>query len=145
MKKILFLTTILSLMFVGCKSQKNTVVNARAEFDPDQVWVLTEMQGKDVVYQEGQAKATIQINTEAGTFNGKNGCNRYFGNFKDLGDGKMVLSDFNGTKMACPESFRKLESNFMQLIRKCNGYELDEYRLVLKQGDKELLTFEKEK
>lgn len=141
-----FITIIpFCLTLMACKSHKTTVVNARAEFSSEQVWVLTEMKGKEVVYQDGQHKATIQINTEAGTFNGNNGCNRYFGIFADLGEGKMRLDKINATKMACPENFRKLERDFMQYLSKCDSYDLGEYRLILMQGDKELLTFEKEK
>ena len=62
--------------------------------------------------------------------------------FKDLGNGKMELSDFNGTKKACPESFRKLENSYMQLFRKCNGYNLGAATLELLQDDKVVLTFE---
>ena len=44
--------------------------------------------------------------------------------------------------MACPESFRKLESSFMQLLKKCDGYELTQGTLKLKQKDRVVLTFE---
>ena len=138
-----FLIVTVLLMAFGCKSHKTAVVNAAPEFNPEETWVLVSMRGKEVFYQEGQSKATLQVNPEAGTFSGVNGCNRYFGTFKDLGNGKMALSDFNGTKMACPEAFRKLESSFMQLIRKCDGYRLEAYTLELLQEDKVVLTFEK--
>ena len=130
---------------MGCKSHKNNVVNARPEFNAEETWQLSEMKGKEVTFLEGQKKVTIQINTEAGTFSGNSGCNRYFGNFKDLGNGKMTLSDFNGTKMACPEAFHKMENSYMQLLHRCDGYRLSEYSLELLQGDNVLLTFEKVK
>ncbi|MBO7489341.1 MAG: META domain-containing protein [Bacteroidales bacterium] len=143
MKRIVLLISIVAVMLSGCKSHKETVVNVRPEFNAEEVWQLGEMKGKEVVFLEGQKKITIQINPEAGTFSGCSGCNRYFGNFKDLGDGKMVLSDFNGTKMACPEAFHKMENNYMQLLQRCDGFNLSEYSLELMQGEKVLLTFEK--
>lgn len=130
-------------MTTGCKSHKDSVVNARPEFNAEDVWQLTVMRGKEVVFLEGQKKINIQINTEAGTISGHSGCNRYFGAFKDLGDGKMALSDFNGTKMACPEAFHRMENSYLQTLQRCDGYRIGEYTLELLQGDKVLLSFEK--
>ncbi|MCR4815660.1 MAG: META domain-containing protein [Bacteroidales bacterium] len=143
MKKILTIILMAAMTACGCKSHKQVVVNARAEFDDSQVWQLVAMRGKEISYSEGQKPVTLQINTEAGTFSGHNGCNRYFGTFKDLGNGKMELNDFNATKRACPEAFHKIERSYMQLLTRCDAYELGEYTLRLLQGDKELLTFEK--
>ena len=143
MKRIVLLIGIVAVMMSGCKSHKETVVNAHPEFNAEEVWQLGEMRGKAVVLSEGQKKVTIQINTEAGTFSGCSGCNRYFGTFKDMGNGKMKLSDFNGTKMFCPEAFHKVENNYMQLLHRCDGYRLSEYTLELLQDDKVLLSFEK--
>ena len=143
MKRVTLLLTILMIMTIGCKSHKDSVVNAHPEFNSAEVWQLSDMRGKEVTFLDGQKKINIQINTEAGTFNGTSGCNRYFGNFKDLGNGKMLLSEFNGTKMACPEAFHKMENSYLQLLRRCDGYRLSEYTLELLQDDKVLLTFEK--
>ena len=143
MKRVTLLLSILMIMTIGCKSHKDSVVNAHPEFNSAEVWQLSDMRGKEVTFLDGQKKINIQINTEAGTFSGTSGCNRYFGNFKDLGNGKMLLSEFNGTKMACPEAFHKMENSYLQLLRRCDGYRLSEYTLELLQNDKVLLTFEK--
>ncbi|MBO4549851.1 MAG: META domain-containing protein [Bacteroidaceae bacterium] len=130
-------------MSCGCKSHKDVVVNAAPEFSAEETWHLTVQKGKEFAPLEGQKEITIRINPEAGTFDGCSGCNRYFGTFKDLGKGKMILSDFNGTKMACPEAFHKVESNYMQLLHRCNGYRITAYTLELLQDDKVLLSFDK--
>lgn len=142
-RKSLFIIFVLLCLLSGCKTKKAVVVNAKPEFNAEEVWTLTLMQGREVVYAEGQSEVTLQINTEAGTFNGINGCNKYMGDFKDFGDGRMALSNFNGTKKLCPEPFRKIENNYMQLLHKCDAYRLEEYTLYLLHGDKVLLTFEK--
>lgn len=144
MKKIALLMAALTFLACGCKSHKSAVVNVAPQFQPDEVWVLTAIRDKAVTYAEGQRICTIVINPEAGTFNGCSGCNRYFGNFKDLGKGKIELSDYNGTKMACPENFMALERSYMQQLHKVDGYELGAYTLELKQGDKVVLTFAKQ-
>lgn len=147
MKRLFFiLATFLFvlLMACGCKSHKEAVVSVKPEFNAEEIWKLTRLKGKEYAPLEGQKEIYIQINVEAGTFSGYSGCNRYFGTFKDLGEGRMVLSDFNGTKMACPEAFHKMESGYMQLLHRCDGYNLGEYKLELLQDGNVLLTFEKE-
>jgi heat shock protein HslJ len=142
---LMMLSLFAASMFIacGCRSHKNTIVNAAPQFNSAVVWNLTLLRGQEVTYQKGQSIATIQINPESGTFSGSNGCNRYFGTVKLLPDNRLEFSEFNGTKMACPENFRKLERDFMQLLQRCNAYNLQENSLQLLQDDKVLLTFEK--
>ena len=141
--KLSLVLLLTSFAMVGCKSHKEAVVNANAEFNVGEIWILTQMQSKDIERVKGQKKIYIEFNPEAGTFNGISACNRYFGNFKDLGKGKMELSSINATKMACSDPINKVESNYMTLLRRCNGYNLGEYTLELTQNGKTLLTFEK--
>ena len=144
MKRYFLIMTIMAMTCLGCKSPKETVVNATASLDSEANWKLVAMHGKAVRLVEGMKPITIHFNLEAGTFSGSSGCNRYFGNFKDLGEQKMKLSEFNGTKMACPESFHKIENGYMQLLRRCDAYRVGEYTLELMQGENVLLSFEKE-
>lgn len=148
MKRFLFYAIILLTLgaLSSCKCHRDTVVvsvNSTAELNADETWQLTQIRGKDAVPLEGQKAITLQINPEAGTFSGYSGCNRYFGIFKDLGEGTMELSGFNATKMACPEAFHKTEGAYMQQLRHCNGYNVGEYTLELTQNGNVLLTFEK--
>ena len=92
----------------------------------------------------GGAIGQTSLDPEAGTMNGHSGCNRYFGDFKDLGNGQFELGMINATKMACPEPFHKIEGAYMQLLRQCDNYNLGEYTLEFKQKDKVLLSFEKQ-
>ena len=127
----------------GCKSHKKVVVSAQPEFVADEMWQLTTMRGKEVLFLEGQKPIMIQINPEAGTFSGNSGCNRYNGTIKIEGKNRITLSDFNGTKKACPDDFHKMENTYIQLLRHCNNYQLDAYSLKLMQDEKVLLMFEK--
>jgi len=65
------------------------------------------------------------------------------GNFKDLGNGKLALSEVSSTKMACPEPFMKVERLYLPVLNKVNGYKLGEYTLELLQGNAVVLTYEK--
>jgi len=141
---IAIVVAMLVLLAVGCRQHKETVVSVSPMFNVEETWRLMTIQGREPVYAEGQKKITLIINPDAGTFSGTDGCNRYFGTFKSSGDGTMKLSDFNATKKACPETFGRLSGNYRQLLMRCNAYKLGEYELELMQGDKTLLTFEKE-
>lgn len=143
--KLLFVIPFFAMfLFGGCMSNREALVNARPEFVADDVWTLVEIRGKAVTLVSGESPVTLQVNPEAGTVGGCSGCNRFMGKFKDLGDGKMELTEVFGTRMACPEAIAKKEAAFMQLFRRCNGYQLDGYSLTLKQGENALLRFEKE-
>jgi heat shock protein HslJ len=145
-KKItLILFAIAVITMSGCKCHKKVaVIETTPEFNAEETWMLISMRGKEVVYNEGQKQITLVINPEAGTMNGHSGCNRYFGDFKDLGNGQFELGMINATKMACPEPFHKIEGAYMQLLRQCDNYNLGEYTLEFKQKDKVLLSFEKQ-
>lgn len=144
-RKIYIVLSFVFIVVCGCKSNKETVVNVQPEFSADQVWVLTEMRGKEFVLAEGQKKVTLLINPETGVASGTNGCNRFFARVKMDGMSKISFGDFNGTKMACPEAFHKTERNFMQAIEHCDEYRLGEYTLELLQNGRVVLAFEKEK
>ena len=139
------LTYILLPLFLiaSCCSHREVVVNATAQFNAEDSWQLVAMRGKEVRYNKGQKKITIQVNPEAGTFSGISGCNRYFGNIKVGDAGQMTLSDFNATKMACPDAFLKMEGTYIQLLERCNNYVIGQYSLDLRQDDKVLLSFER--
>lgn len=138
-----FLIALVAVTLMGCRTHAPAVVNASAEFDASEQWTLVAIRDKEIGPGKDEVTITLQVNPEAGTFNGQSGCNRFFGNFKDMGNGAMKLSDLNATKKACSEKIMQQESNFMQLLRRCDGYELDQYSLILKQGDKTMLRFEK--
>ncbi|MBQ7063097.1 MAG: META domain-containing protein [Bacteroidales bacterium] len=138
-----FIFLILLTALAGCRTPQETLVSVQTEFAADETWQLTAMRGREVTLAEGQGQLTLQINPEAGTFSGFSGCNRYFGTLQLGRDGHLTFSDFNGTKMACPEAFHRVESSYLQHLRKCDTYILEQYRLQLLQGDKPMLTFEK--
>lgn len=148
MKKTLITLTVSFAILCGafsCKSQKKVATsNVHTEFETKEVWELVSIRGKQVKYSEDQRHITIQFNPEAGTVNGCSGCNRYFGNYQSSPDGKMTLSEMNGTKMACPEPFMKLERQYMPILQKVDGYRLGEYTLELLQKENIVLVFEKE-
>lgn len=142
-KYILILFSAIALLGACKSNRQSAVVSVEPQFEKDVEWKLTAVKGKKISYAEDQKLATIQFNPEAGLVSGSAGCNRFFGNFKDLGNGKMILSDIGSSKMMCPETFMKVENIYLPQLRKVDGYILGEYQLELLQGDKVVLTFEK--
>lgn len=137
------IATLLTL--TGCKTNHHaTIVNAKAEFDSHVEWQLTLMKGKQVNYEEGQEPVYIQFFPESHDFSGTAGCNRYFGTYREGADGKITLSEVANTRMMCPETFMRVERTYLALLSKVDGYHLDAYQLELLQGDKVLLTFERD-
>lgn len=145
MKKLLTLLLLgLCLVGTGCRSHKQSaLVQVQPKFDAEVEWKLTSIRGKQVTYADDQKLATVQFNPESGVISGCAGCNRFFGNYRDLGEGHLQLSDISSTKMMCPETFMKIENLYLPTLNKVDGYELGEYQLQLFQGDKVVLTFER--
>lgn len=146
LKKAIYLTLLCALTFgtFSCRSHKSTVIiNAQPKFETETVWDLVSVRGKKLNYDQDQKTATIQFNPEAGTISGCTGCNHLVGNYKDLGDGKLLLSEVSCTKMACPEPFMKIERTYLPVLKKVDGYKLGEYTLELLQGETVVLTYEK--
>ena len=146
MKRFVFVCVVFCLFSaVSCRSHRQDVkVSVLPEFSAEEVWELTSVRGRAVTYAEGQKHATLCVNPEAGTVSGHNGCNSFFGNFENLGNGKMKLTQIMSTKMACPEPFHKLESQYMQTLSHCDGYDINAYSLNLMQGEKIVLSFDKQ-
>ncbi|MDO4216846.1 MAG: META domain-containing protein [Bacteroidales bacterium] len=148
MKKIYLLlaTCLLALVSMGgCKSHKETVkINVEPKLEEGVVWHLMTVRNKQMVYEPHQQPATIQFNPESGVISGNAGCNKFFANYKDHGDGKIEFSEITSSKMACPEPFMKIERTYLPVLSKVDGYRVGEYTLELLQGDKVILTYEKE-
>lgn len=147
MKKLytILATCLLALVSMGgCKSNKDTVViNAKPQLEEGTVWNLVSVKAKQIVYEPNQLPATIQFNPESGVLNGSAGCNHFYANYKDHGDGTMEISELTSTKMACPEPFMKIERTYLPVLSKVDGYRVGEYTLELLQGEKVVLSYEK--
>lgn len=143
-RALLYILLLTSFLAGACQASSPVVINAPdVDFETSEVWTLVAVRGKEISRGEEASPITIQVNPEAGTFVGSSGCNRYSGNFANLGEGRMRLSDISATRIACPEHVMRDEATYLQLLRRCDHYSLDHYTLVLLQGDKPLLSFEK--
>ena len=144
MKRLLLLSTITLLALGGCKSHKQeAVVNAVPSLEETDTWQLTKMRGKKIDYAESQQPVSLKFNPEAGTISGRSGCNRYFGTYAATSSNLMTFGEVGSTRMACPDSFMRLERQYLQSLSKVDHYELGEYGLLLLQGETVLLEFEK--
>lgn len=147
MKKIVAIAAVVLLGVAGvssCRSQqKAAVVEMKTEFDANVVWKLVAMRGRDVTYAEGQKLVTAQFNPESHILSGCSGCNQYFANYKNDDKGHLTVGEMNGTKMACPVPFMKMERSYMPLLQKVNGYRLTEQNLELLQDGEVVLLFDR--
>lgn len=135
--------------------QKNgVVVNATARLSDQTTWVLRSMKAKHVAYAKGQRPATLHFNPEAGLVSGSTGVNRFSAGYvvstiddgiapDNESHGSLTFGEIICTKIAGPDDFMTLESSYLSLLRKVDGFQVGEYELKLMQGDNVILSFEK--
>jgi len=86
------------------------------------------------------AEQTLSFDAD-GKFNGKAGCNSYFGNY-EVEDNKLSLGAIGSTKMACEEEVMKAESNFLATLEKADNYQITGNSLQIRDADgNTLVTF----
>ncbi len=135
-------------------TNNGAVVNATATLDQG-TWVLKSMRNKKVTYAKDQSPVTLFFNPEANLLGGHSGVNRYNGSYSIVayGDGTvknsdsqagLKIGDLLSTKMAGPTEWMQLEDSYLATLSKVDNYQVSAYELLLRQGEKILLTFERQ-
>ncbi len=70
---------------------------------------------------------------------GFSGCNRFFGNYI-LKDNFIKFEPIASTKLMCPNSKNKIESNLLDALTNINSFSLKENKLVLKADTTAVIT-----
>ncbi len=135
-------------------TDNGAVVNATATLDQG-TWVLKSMRNKKVSYAKDQSPITLFFNPETNLLGGHSGVNRYNGSYAiaTYGDGTvkntdsqagLKIGDLLSTKMAGPSEWMQLEDSYLSTLNKVDNYQVSAYELLLRQGDKILLTYERQ-
>ncbi len=103
-------------------------------------WVLTEMKGVPVQLSGGNRDAFIEFSPLDHRFVGNGGCNRISGNYS-LARRDIHFTEVISTKMSCPDI--SFETTFLELLNDVDGYEVEDSRMVLKDGRKTVLTLQR--
>ena len=108
------------------------------------IWILEEIEGGKVTEEalSGRLKRPyIEFHLQDSRYLGTDGCNTFRGAIASLGERELQLGPAMSTRMSCGDM--SIPNTFLQLLSKVDTYELGEGRLILIDGDTELLTFRK--
>ena len=84
----------------------------------------------------------ITLVFEKGQVHGSSGCNTYGGSYQVDGD-KITMTDLYNTEMACmdPAGVMDQESEYLELLRDAQAFQIDEAELVIEAASDEVLAF----
>ena len=143
MKYFLKLFSVLFIFSVfSCKTP--AILSVEKEKIEDTLWVLETMRKKQMKYSEEQDKISIKFNTESGMFDGRSGCNRYFGKFSLQSDNLTFTDNIGSTRMACFQELMTLENTYLNILKTVNKYKIADGKLHLYQNEQMVLTFSPE-
>ena len=99
-------------------------------------WKLLEMGQTTLPEKDGE----ITISFDENKVNGNSGVNNYFSNYIMASD-IIMIGPIGSTKMAGPDKFMKLESQYLNILQNSKKIKLDNNRLTFTTDDGKTLTF----
>jgi len=137
MKKILYSFSVILIMVTmsGCKTSQTAISK---EAITASGWQLTNIMGKEITasdYAKGVPDATF---TTENRISGNGGCNSYNGPYTLDEKGNLSFGMMISTKMFCPGNG---EGEYMKTLGEVNKAKISNNKLILLNGDKELLVF----
>ncbi len=111
---------------------------------PDQYWsekrwVLTELKGVPVQLSGGRKDAFLEFRWTEKRFSGNGGCNSINGTYT-LERKEIHFGEVMSTKMSCPDI--AFETTFLETLRNVDRYEMENDRLILRDGRKQIMVFQ---
>ncbi|WP_136480405.1 DUF4377 domain-containing protein [Cognatitamlana onchidii] len=109
-------------------------------FAVNDIWVLDklEVQSASDVFDR---LPVLEININAKSYLGNDGCNNYSGTLETLNDSQIGFGLAISTKMACPNDSWSFK--YMELLMKSNTYKVEKGKLFVFQDEEVLLVFKK--
>lgn len=154
MKTNVLVLAILTLMMTSCKSDQKkegdttkeeqvaTSENGENNFDnqiTEKYWKLVALNGKEVVFTEGQRKeAHFIMRKEGNKVSGNAGCNNLMGSYELLEGDKIRFSKMATTMMYC-EGVEN-EQEFLKVFETMDHYDLNGDTLLFKNENNEILA-----
>ncbi len=144
MKTIFFLSLVIILLSISCKSTKETQAANKTQqqyaLTKDTKWVLTSFNGKlphDAGFKE--RIPFIVIDKESSRINGHSGCNSFNGQL-EIEDSSIKTGMLASTKAFC---MGVPEHEFFNYLKDADSYKIEGDKLVLMKGSDVLLVFKK--
>ncbi len=109
------------------------------------IWVLTSLNGNKITpvsTNERRRNVQIEFQLAERKVMGTDGCNRFTGSIKAIGEETLLLGTLASTRMMCPDM--TLSVDFNKTIQEVQKYAIENLQLTLFDKDsKELMTFKK--
>jgi heat shock protein HslJ/uncharacterized membrane protein len=127
---------------VGGKSYTGCGVSLRQVALLEDIWVLTELNGKTIPVT-GRERPRLEFMLTEGRVSGTTGCNRLSGSVK--ADTRQIqFGPLATTRMACPDDSSHLEADFLKgLQAKPLRYQVGGGKLTLLSNNVSLMSFKK--
>ena len=103
-------------------------------------WKLVDISDKNMKKILGTNQVRVTLNFSEDRIHGDSGINSYFSNYIITSD-NIVVGPIGSTKMAGPDNFMKLESQYLNILQNSKKIKLDNNRLTFMTNDGKTLTF----
>ncbi|MDF4590014.1 META domain-containing protein [Vibrio parahaemolyticus] len=134
--KTLVTAISLPVLMTACASNGDDVKEITAQDLQHHNWELVQVDGKNIVLDENQKAARLEIGENL-TTNGNAGCNNFFGQ-AELKNNQLRIEKMGMTMKMCMEDQMKIENAMTQTLSNWSDITLTKDGLVLKNADHEL-------
>ena len=137
---------IIALVIHSCKTSQSTLntssqAGTTSESLDTSKWYLTKIHQPTGTIEVNGKKAFIRFNLVKGSAGGNGSCNS-FGSAVTVNGDTISFKNIFSTKMYC-EAVQSIENSFLDQLQKVSRYEIKEKTLLLFEGEKVMLEFEK--
>ncbi|WP_223032545.1 META domain-containing protein [Hanstruepera marina] len=134
MKLITVFFALITMTTCG-NSKSATTVDKQSQKALNGEFSINQINGSKISLED----LTISFNDSLKTVSGYSGCNRFSGTYETIGN-TLKIGPLASTKMACTPDRNAVESQFLSLLNEINTYEYLDGKLILKTGDKTVIT-----
>lgn len=131
MKRLFIVALVVTTAFIaGCTSKKSNV-----EMLVQDEWNLDEVLFAESEFTETPPPGvTIIFSDTTDRVAGSGGCNRFFGSYTALEEGKITIGPLGGTMMYCPEM--EFETKYLRWLEQVDRFTVDAngLKLIISQG-----------
>lgn len=122
-------------------AQNNT--NSAKEEIYDQVWVLSRLNNRKIVYKNEAEKITLIITRENEYASGSSGCNTYVSQVV-IKRNHILFRSIGSTKMTCPDDNIANERIYLNNLNDVDSFKIIDEDLYLYKNERAVLVFTKE-
>jgi|GEM_PF-1372767 len=118
----------------------DNVQDVGVDYRLNDIWVLENINGTEVdIKNHLNGLPRLEIKISEMTFMGYGGCNNISGKLQVVNN-KIKFSDIGSTRMMCPGNFEK---DFLDALKSAENWKIENMRLYLFEGEKNVLVMRK--